>query len=171
MSRDCEVVVVGGGIAGLLAAYRLRSRDVLLLEASDRVGGRLKSVRRGDYWLNLGGHLLGGHEGPMGRLATELGLPLVLSPGSVTAVAMNGRVLRSSRPELMPFRLPLSPPLVSPSSGRGSASSSRIGRPNAGTTPVCEARSMTWRSIPHRLGSTGRRTPTSWARCTRTSPP
>lgn len=109
MSRDCEVVVVGGGIAGLLAAYRLRSRDVLLLEASERVGGRLKSVRRGDYWLNLGGHLLGGHEGPMGRLATELGLPLVLSPGSVTAVAMNGRILRSSRPELMPFRLPLSP--------------------------------------------------------------
>ena len=35
-----EVIVVGGGIAGLAAAWRLRDRDVLVLEASDRIGGR-----------------------------------------------------------------------------------------------------------------------------------
>ena len=46
MTRD--VVIVGGGIAGLAAAWRLRHRDVLLLEASDRLGGRhaLGPVRR-----------------------------------------------------------------------------------------------------------------------------
>src|SRR3954447_7172173 len=38
MTRD--VVIVGGGIAGLSAAWRLRHRNVLLLEAGDRLGGR-----------------------------------------------------------------------------------------------------------------------------------
>jgi protoporphyrinogen oxidase len=39
-----HVVVVGGGIAGLSAAWRLRHRDVLLLEAGDRLGGRFVSI-------------------------------------------------------------------------------------------------------------------------------
>ncbi len=39
-----DVVVVGGGIAGLSAAWRLRHRDVLLLEAGDRLGGRFASI-------------------------------------------------------------------------------------------------------------------------------
>ena len=52
-----DVVVIGGGIAGLSAAWRLRHRDVLLLEAGDRLGGRLRSDPRGDYWMNYGAHL------------------------------------------------------------------------------------------------------------------
>ena len=55
MTRD--VVIVGGGIAGLSAAWRLRHRDVLLLEAGDRLGGRIRSEVHGDYWLNHGAHL------------------------------------------------------------------------------------------------------------------
>ena len=58
MTRD--VVVIGGGIAGLSAAWRLRHRDVLLLEADDRLGGRMRSDVRGDYWLNYGAHLFPG---------------------------------------------------------------------------------------------------------------
>ena len=53
----CDVAVVGGGLAGLTAASLLSEtgRDVLLLEASSQVGGRVKSVYRDDdYVADLG---------------------------------------------------------------------------------------------------------------------
>ena len=55
-----DAIVIGGGIAGMSAAWRLRHSDVLVLEGSNRIGGRLRSERRGAYWLNWGGHVFGG---------------------------------------------------------------------------------------------------------------
>src|SRR5262245_4713971 len=42
-----DVLVIGAGIAGLAAAQRLRraGRSVLVLEARDRVGGRVRTLR------------------------------------------------------------------------------------------------------------------------------
>ena len=59
----CDVVVVGGGIAGLATAWHLRDLDVVLLEAGDRLGGRIRSEPRGEVWLNLGAHVFGGAVG------------------------------------------------------------------------------------------------------------
>jgi monoamine oxidase len=43
------VIVLGGGLAGLTAAYRLMNRgyEVVVLEAQDRIGGRVLTVRDG----------------------------------------------------------------------------------------------------------------------------
>jgi oxygen-dependent protoporphyrinogen oxidase len=39
VSATHEVVIVGGGVSGLCAAYRLRDRDLLVLEKEPRLGG------------------------------------------------------------------------------------------------------------------------------------
>ena len=101
------MVVVGGGIAGLSAAWELRDRDVLVLEAEDRVGGRLMSEPRGRYWLNFGGHVLAGEDSATGRLLTATGVEAAPVPGVLTALAMNGRVLAGGRVETYPLRLQL----------------------------------------------------------------
>ena len=54
--NDCEVVVVGGGIAGLAATYELQRRgvNVLLVEASERLGGVIRTDRF-EGWVIDGG--------------------------------------------------------------------------------------------------------------------
>jgi oxygen-dependent protoporphyrinogen oxidase len=103
-----DVVIIGGGIAGLAAAWRLRHRDVVLLEASDRLGGRLRSDPCGDYWLNYGAHLFPGPGSLVDRMAGECGLETVPVTGSMMGLAVGSTLLTRGRVETYPFRLPLS---------------------------------------------------------------
>ena len=103
-----EAVIVGGGIAGLTAGWTLRDRKILVLETTDRVGGRMRSEPRGPYWLNLGAHLFGGPGTLMDRLVAEMGLETRRIPGNRMGLAFRGRIVASGRPETYPFRLPLS---------------------------------------------------------------
>ena len=102
-----DAVVVGAGIGGLAAAWDLRDRDVLVLDAADRLGGRVHSEPRGPYWLNLGAHVFSGPGSATWRLAEEVGVELRKVPGQLVAVELNGRIVAGGRPELFPFRLPL----------------------------------------------------------------
>jgi protoporphyrinogen/coproporphyrinogen III oxidase len=102
-----EVVVVGGGIAGLSAAWELRDRDVVVLEAENRVGGRLMSEHRGPYWLNFGGHVVGGPETATGRLLDATGVEAAELPGVLAGLAVGGRLLARGRVETYPLRLRL----------------------------------------------------------------
>ena len=107
-SERREVVVVGAGIAGLSAAWELRDRDVVLLEAGRRVGGRIKSEARGRYWLNFGAHVFAGPDSISGRLIQAMGVEAALIPGNLVGLAVNGGVATQGRVETFPFRLPLS---------------------------------------------------------------
>jgi monoamine oxidase len=75
-----QVVVVGAGVAGMVAARRLTDRglDVVVLEARDRVGGRLWSPRlpNGEV-VELGGEWISTGQAAAMGLAAELGLGLV----------------------------------------------------------------------------------------------
>jgi len=103
-----DVVVIGGGIAGLSAAWRLRHRDVLLLEAADRLGGRLRSDPRGDYWMNYGAHLFPAPGSLVDSMVRDCGLETVPVTGSMMGLALGSTLLNRGRVETYPFRLPLS---------------------------------------------------------------
>ncbi|MBR8640429.1 FAD-dependent oxidoreductase [Streptomyces tuirus] len=105
-----DVVIVGGGIAGLSAAWRLRHFDTLLLESSHRVGGRIRSERRGPYWLNWGGHVYAGGNSATSWLLNSTGVDSVPVPGSLSALSMNGKLLLRGRVETYPFRIPMAWP-------------------------------------------------------------
>jgi protoporphyrinogen/coproporphyrinogen III oxidase len=102
-----DVVVVGGGIAGLAAAFALRDRDVVVLEAADRVGGRIYSEPRRDVWLNFGAHVFAGVGSASGKLLEALDVHAVQVPGRLAAVSLNGKIVASGAVETFPFRLPM----------------------------------------------------------------
>ena len=83
-TKKADVIIVGGGVAGLSAAYFLRGKDWLLLEKEDHFGGNA-------YQEEYEGHIFGtgsayGYRGDHGdMLAKEIGLnlPLINMPDPI----------------------------------------------------------------------------------------
>ncbi len=74
------VVVIGAGAAGLGAARDLTAagHPVVVLEARDRIGGRVWTVDVGDAAVDLGGSWLHGlRDNPLAEIASSLGIDLV----------------------------------------------------------------------------------------------
>lgn len=53
-SQKFDVVIVGGGIAGLVCAYLLRGKKILLIEGNPRLGGNSKSQSVGKNFVSQG---------------------------------------------------------------------------------------------------------------------
>ncbi|SDK32919.1 NAD(P)/FAD-dependent oxidoreductase [Lacicoccus qingdaonensis] len=103
-----DVIIVGGGLAGLSAAWRLKHHDILLLESDGRIGGRVMSERRGDFWLNWGGHVYAGEGSATDELFKSVGVSSLPVPGILTAMSLNGTLLKKGPVESYPFRVPMS---------------------------------------------------------------
>lgn len=74
-----SVVVVGGGVSGLVAAYRLRqllgsSVRLTVLEQSDRLGGKLRTLDLDDVATDVGAEAFVMRDPAAHDLAVELGL-------------------------------------------------------------------------------------------------
>lgn len=69
-----KVAVIGGGIAGLTAAYTLQKRGVTVevFERESVPGGRMRSERHGDYVIERGAQFIASSYKNMRALATEL---------------------------------------------------------------------------------------------------
>lgn len=75
-----KIIVVGAGIAGLAAAQRLKEsgHQVTVLEARDRIGGRIWTLQTSDIKLDMGASWIHGIDGnPVYDLSQQLNLDTV----------------------------------------------------------------------------------------------
>ncbi|MBV8515548.1 MAG: protoporphyrinogen oxidase, partial [Acidobacteria bacterium] len=106
MTQRVEALVVGGGISGLVCAYALRKAgiDALLVEASDRVGGAIRTDQRDGYLFESGPQSFSG-TAQMLQLFDEIGIrqQVVEAPARVPRyVLVNGTLQK----------VPMSPPAL-----------------------------------------------------------
>ncbi|WP_024796862.1 protoporphyrinogen oxidase [Tomitella biformata] len=79
MSQGVRIAVVGGGVTGLSAAHRLRTllgptAEILVLEAADRTGGKIRTVDLAGHRMDVGAEAFLARRPEMPLLLAELGL-------------------------------------------------------------------------------------------------
>ncbi|MGB1251437.1 MAG: phytoene desaturase family protein [Candidatus Promineifilaceae bacterium] len=95
---DC--VVVGGGVAGLIAANLLArgGRSVVLLERSKRLGGRGMTRQEKGFYLNVGAHALY-KQGAAAQISAELNIH---PTGNLPIVDHHGLAIKQGQKHIYP---------------------------------------------------------------------
>ena len=99
-----RVAVVGGGVAGLTAAYELGRAgvDVLVLEGSDRVGGKLRLAEVDGVTLDVGAEALLARRSEATDLCAAIGLgDAIVHPATLSAAIWTRDALRPMPPTVM----------------------------------------------------------------------
>jgi monoamine oxidase len=112
-TRSADIAIVGAGLAGLTAARRLAAagRSVVVLEARDRVGGRVlnESIGGGDV-VDVGGTFTGPTQTRIQALAQEVGVKLFPTYNTGNSVFVGGDGRREEFPTDSPLgNAPLDP--------------------------------------------------------------
>ena len=90
-----HVVIVGGGVSGLVTAYRLRQRlgpsaRLTVLEQSSRLGGKLRTVDLDDVPTDVGAEAFVVRNPSATRLVEELGLSIVHPTAASATIRAGG---------------------------------------------------------------------------------
>src|SRR4051812_41877096 len=105
-TRSADVAIVGAGLAGLTAARRLvgAGRSVVVLEARDRVGGRVLSEPiGGGAIVDVGGTFTGPTQDRIQALAREVGVRLFKTYDIGNSVFVGGNGRREEFPTSTPL--------------------------------------------------------------------
>lgn len=102
-TNRCDVVVVGAGFAGLAAALHLEESgaEVRVIEAQGHVGGRIRSIRRGDGLEEAGGATIGGGYRAVTEAANRYGVELIDATPMLRffreqELVLNGEIIRQA---------------------------------------------------------------------------
>ncbi|WP_412539707.1 protoporphyrinogen oxidase [Longispora sp. K20-0274] len=91
-----HIVIVGGGVAGLTAAYRLRRRApeirITVVDQAPELGGKLRPATLADLPVEAGAEAFLSRDPTVPHLAAELGLQVVHPSGAPAAIALKGRL-------------------------------------------------------------------------------
>ena len=103
MARQDPIIVVGAGIAGLAAAFRLDEAGfpVRVLEAADHVGGRMWTIEKDGFRIDTGAAVLSSRYRRLRQLIADAGLAGEVQPASnLIGFLRDGRVhrLRTTHP-------------------------------------------------------------------------